>query len=610
MRNSNTNEINDTIVWSLKVLSDHTLISGDSLGHVQFWDGYTGSLISSFSQHTADVVALEFNEKENIVFASGVDHKVVMLRLVENGSSGQKQWKYCYAHRAHTHDVKCLAIGRCNVYDGSSNKSNISRGSGGGKDTNRQKKRKRTNDKNSQEDLGQVSARYTRKEIIFSGGIDTQICYYNVNKFETTRPRKICPYPQQNNIFEVCREKRLLLSRFETRIKIWKLKDTSSNSNEDTFNEKYGGFGSTPGKKNSSEEQILLYDIDVSETCRGMHTTCSCMSLHGKYLLVGFQNGLRMFKLDIKKGSIAAVKLPQQTPAGGVLSVKFSPCNKRFVYATDHGAIHVGYISNKDSITFATMKTLPHQLYNGHMSNEKAEAALKVAPITMMSISLDSQWVAVGVLSTNSIYVYSLDSTRYHSTIPTTKNQFTSFEFIGNTVNVNAKRRRVNKNVRDASSGTIHLIVTCVHNDFCLYDIDESRMSWWHRANPMEMLPKQFTNRREKIVGVVNMPEEPDVVIMYTMNYFIKVDFAQDLPSNKQDIIVYENRMNRRNRNTKDAVRDASKLKNFRLTDRYRPILHVDYLSSPNELVIVERPWVKILQEFANPLKLKRYGAD
>ena len=68
-----------------------------------------------------------------------------------------------------------------------------SRGSGVGKDTNRQKKRKRTNDKNSQEDLGQVSARYTRKEIIFSGGIDTQICYYNVNKFETTRPRKSCP---------------------------------------------------------------------------------------------------------------------------------------------------------------------------------------------------------------------------------------------------------------------------------------------------------------------------------------------------------------------------------------------------------------------------------
>ena len=115
VRNSNTNEINDTIVWSLKVLSDHTLISGDSLGHVQFWDGYTGSLISSFSQHTADVVALEFNEKENVVFASGVDHKVVMLRLVENGSSGQKQWKYCYAHRTHTHDVKCLAIGSCNV---------------------------------------------------------------------------------------------------------------------------------------------------------------------------------------------------------------------------------------------------------------------------------------------------------------------------------------------------------------------------------------------------------------------------------------------------------------------------------------------------------------
>ena len=52
---------------------------------------------------------------------------------------------------------------------------------------------------------------------------------------------------------------------------------------------------------------------------------------------------------------------------------------------------------------------------------------------------------------------------------------------------------------------------------------------------------KAIHKQERKIVGVVNMPEEPDVVIMYTMNYFIKVDFAQDLPSNKQDIIVYEN---------------------------------------------------------------------
>ena len=130
----------------------------------------------------------------------------------------------------------------------------------------------------------------------------------------------------------------------------------------------------------------------------------------------------------------------------------------------------------------------------------------------------------------------------------------------------------------------------------------------------MQTLPKQFINRREKIIGVINTPEEPDVVIMYTMNYFIKIDFTQAVPSNKQDIIIYENRMNQRyNRNGKSGYKSSSSstvIKNFRLTDRYHPILYVNYLNSPNELVIIERPWVKILQEFTNPVKLKRYGAE
>ena len=40
------------------------VVSGDSLGHVQLWDGRHGTLLKSFSQHTADVTTLAIDGQE------------------------------------------------------------------------------------------------------------------------------------------------------------------------------------------------------------------------------------------------------------------------------------------------------------------------------------------------------------------------------------------------------------------------------------------------------------------------------------------------------------------------------------------------------------------
>ena len=60
-----------TKVWALNVLQDYTVISGDSLGHVQLWDGRHGTLLKSFSQHTADVTCLAISSDEKSIYASG-----------------------------------------------------------------------------------------------------------------------------------------------------------------------------------------------------------------------------------------------------------------------------------------------------------------------------------------------------------------------------------------------------------------------------------------------------------------------------------------------------------------------------------------------------------
>lgn len=47
-----------TLVWCVGVLKDRTIVSGDSMGVVKFWDGVKGTQIQSNRAHRADVLCL------------------------------------------------------------------------------------------------------------------------------------------------------------------------------------------------------------------------------------------------------------------------------------------------------------------------------------------------------------------------------------------------------------------------------------------------------------------------------------------------------------------------------------------------------------------------
>ena len=55
---------------------DGTVVSSDSLGRVQFWNGQHGTLEQTFSRHQGDVTCLAVSRDEQSVFASGVDTQV------------------------------------------------------------------------------------------------------------------------------------------------------------------------------------------------------------------------------------------------------------------------------------------------------------------------------------------------------------------------------------------------------------------------------------------------------------------------------------------------------------------------------------------------------
>eukprot|EP00899_Mesostigma_viride_P014159 jgi/Mesvir1/22744/Mv14147-RA.1 len=98
-------------VWSLLALRDGTIVSGDGAGRTQFWEGKFGTLLQGHRQHSADVLALTALPAGDVVFAAGVDNKVVQFQNLPDRSRGDApEWVYVGGRRWHTHDVRALAV--------------------------------------------------------------------------------------------------------------------------------------------------------------------------------------------------------------------------------------------------------------------------------------------------------------------------------------------------------------------------------------------------------------------------------------------------------------------------------------------------------------------
>lgn len=98
-----------TIVWSVAVLPDSTLVTGDSLGFVTFYDAATKVPLPEgrFQVHDkgADVLCLTVGPDGRTVYSGSVDQKVSEYVFL-----GSKKWAHTATRRLHAHDVKAVVI--------------------------------------------------------------------------------------------------------------------------------------------------------------------------------------------------------------------------------------------------------------------------------------------------------------------------------------------------------------------------------------------------------------------------------------------------------------------------------------------------------------------
>jgi U3 small nucleolar RNA-associated protein 4 len=90
-----------------QVLPDGTIVAGDSLGYVSFWDWKTGTRTRLIKAHLADILALAVSADGCTVFSSGVDCRLTRLTLASEPGS---KWIISGKKKYHSHDVRALAF--------------------------------------------------------------------------------------------------------------------------------------------------------------------------------------------------------------------------------------------------------------------------------------------------------------------------------------------------------------------------------------------------------------------------------------------------------------------------------------------------------------------
>ena len=77
----------ETTVWSVLMLNDFTVVSGDSRGKTSFWNSSNGTLLDSYQSHKGDILTVSCNEDQSVIYASGVDPTIVHFQSVKTGEN-------------------------------------------------------------------------------------------------------------------------------------------------------------------------------------------------------------------------------------------------------------------------------------------------------------------------------------------------------------------------------------------------------------------------------------------------------------------------------------------------------------------------------------------
>jgi U3 small nucleolar RNA-associated protein 4 len=235
-------------------------------------------------------------------------------------------------------------------------------------------------------------------------------------------------------------------------------------------------------------------------------------------------------------------------------------------------------------------------------------------PIVCLDLSSDGKWLAAARFSSGkgAIHVFALTSKnedgqyQHWWSIPKMDAPTTCIKFLGE------------------GSVESSLAVGCSNNEVYIYNLGRRSLSHW--SNDMgvpilKSLPRELTSRSEPIARIVTNPERPQRFILGSHGYFCVVDLDQPVPVRSSMFPSDHLRANRLiltkeddkacqplRKNPKGKMAGSANTQtNFTICLRYCEILFQDFVAN-DEMVIVEEPWMSILEELPDALARRAYG--
>lgn len=639
-----------TCIWSLIVLEDSasTIVSGNSKGKLQFWNGKNGDLLNTIHQHSAAVQCLAASEDQCSVFASGVDSRVICVQRIQTSKtqSNQKQpengtnlpssnrWVYTNAQRPHSHDVCALAIATPHLAGDSASLMPAPKGN----------------------QHSALAAQYKTKSrsVLISGGLDCKMCLYSTADFGGCRPNYLLPVPGSGVASaSLAGGKGLVSIKHRTHVDLWGV-DVNGVSEGGGCENTCRIQLKTPKESRKRAADTMgrdhIHSVVVSPSGQFVAVTGGC--------LVPNSSGLRLFHIsqdDSGGGMVHRVALDEAVEKA--TNAEFVSC-QAVTFSTSGASMAVAVTAASDvSVLLLDMSsasgeedgervvrlhhTLKHSKFtasSGKQALASSESssgsgstgvvALLGEAIKSLSFSADDRWLAVASAGRR-LFVYEIDRCALHWVLPMFSSPITCVSF------------------HPTSPNSLLTTTTSDSTPFLIYDVQLKDLSVWSKENT-DIIPNWKSTIKAQNYGPIESisfdPACESAFMLFGQGFSVYVDLnmpiltssapSSDGPDggskcqymNRGQVSVLVDKSSWKD----DAPEQPSKKKrrkisngvevhvgtggqssphsrNFSVIKAYRSCVLAALLDN-KDMLVIENPWVRILENLPATLSRKRFG--